>query len=102
MASRAFHHYPVKAFTLNGDPGAAEIASPADQEPSDSRERIATLSLRLHFNLLFGRAFSQGECILLADQLHPSLILFVTELYGSSFIKSKGKAELRTRANQTI
>jgi hypothetical protein len=70
LAFGAFHDYSVIAFAVNADPYSAEIASPAEQQPSEPGENapMPVRNLRGRVLFLFGRTSIKGKCILFTGQ----------------------------------
>ena len=70
LAFGAFHNYSVIVFPVNADPYSAEIASPAEQQPSEPGENapMPVHNLRDIVFFPFGRTSRKGEFILFTGQ----------------------------------
>ena len=70
LAFGAFHNYSVIAFAVNADPYSAEIASPAEQQPSEPGENapMPVRNLRGRVLFPFGRTSPKGKFILFTGQ----------------------------------
>jgi hypothetical protein len=70
LAFGAFHNYSVIAFAVNADPYSAEIASPAEQQPSEPGENapMPVRDLRDRIFFPFGRICRKGKYIRFTGQ----------------------------------
>ncbi|MGO9016763.1 MAG: hypothetical protein ACLQVJ_00275 [Syntrophobacteraceae bacterium] len=95
LAFGTSHNYAVNIFAVNADPCAAEIASPAKQQPPEPGESAAMRVDRLRNPIFFpfGRISRKGKCIQFTGQtLFAPLLKSLGSVYGPKPGESKEEA----------